>query len=91
MMFCCDLLSENILEAGRKGFSIIPCKMENEDSYYFILQCRSADYKDNDTTVFISQRTINHCPWCGSKLSDIIKFNKIELDAIAWKNEYLIV
>jgi hypothetical protein len=89
--FCCDTLSENINEAGCKGFSVIPQRIENQDSYYFILQFRSRDYNDNYKDVMISQMAIKYCPWCGKKLSEVFKSYKNEIIEIAKKNENLVV
>jgi hypothetical protein len=89
-MFCCDFFKENVFEAGRKGFSIIPCKIENVDSYFFAMQCRSEDFQENYSTIFISQRTIKYCPWCGKNLAEIIKINKNEIVELAREYEHLV-
>ncbi len=90
--FCCDFFTENIMEAGRKGFSIIPCKVDIENSYYFLLQFRSLDYKEeSDSNVIISQRAIKYCPWCGTKLSDIVKSHKKGIEQIADRYKHLVV
>jgi hypothetical protein len=89
--FCCDLLTENIIEVGRKGFSIFPCKIENDDSYYFILQFRSLDYPLDNPGLTVSQRAIKYCPWCGTRLSDIVELNKREIEMIAHRTKHLII
>lgn len=70
--FCCDMLSEMASEAGRKGFSVLMAKMKTEEKYYFVLQCRSADFDSYGDKAFVSQIAIHYCPWCGSKLADVI-------------------
>jgi len=91
--FCCDVFIENILEAGRKGFSIIPYKTELKDSFCFFLQFRSVDYQEgNDfSKIIISQRAITYCPWCGVKLSEIALLKREELEVIARKNNHLVI
>lgn len=89
--FCCDILTENILEAGRKGFSIIPCRIETEDSYYFVLQFRSSDETGhNNQHLFIGQRAIMYCPWCGTKLSDLVTSHKKRIETLANAYQHLV-
>jgi len=48
VQFCCTGLSEKIVEAGRKGFSVIPFKYEDNlysnELYSFFLQFSDADF-----------------------------------------------
>lgn len=69
--FCCNIFSDSILETHKKGFSIMPVKKESGDSYYFILQFRSDDYKkDQLTNQVVAQKAISYCPWCRHDLSN---------------------
>lgn len=87
-MLCCDILTENVVEAGRKGFSIIPYKINN--SYYFLLQFRSHEYSEGKVTGIINERGISFCPWCGSDLKVIAKTHENELSNLAKSKVHLL-
>ena len=87
--FCCDLFSDQVNEAGLKGFSIIPTNIYTGE-YHFVLQSRNLEPDDKTGKLYIIQQVIHYCPWCGSKLSDIIDINKPEIIKIAEKNKHLV-
>ncbi len=89
--FCCDILSEKASEAGRKGFSVLMAKMKTEEKYYFVLQCRSADFDSHGDKAFVSQIAIHYCPWCGSKLADLITTNPEDFAEMEKSTRHLIL
>jgi hypothetical protein len=89
-VFCCDIFTELLNEAGNKGFSII--SVEYQDTYRFFLQSRNLDYRDHkDKSFSIAQRSINFCPWCGADLSEVIANNIHDISAFSKKNSYLFI
>lgn len=89
--FCCEIFSDFINEAGQKGFSIIPTDIYSLNKYHFVLQARNLDLNEKNGKLFIAQQTIHYCPWCGTKLSDIIDNNLSDIIKIADKNKSFIV
>ncbi|MCF3109423.1 hypothetical protein LL912_11610 [Niabella sp. CC-SYL272] len=92
--FCCSILTENIVEAGRKGFSVIPFKHEDDlytnDLYSFLLQFRSMDFAA-DNKCIMAQRAIAYCPWCGTELHQLTRINEAGLEYYAKRNQKLII
>ncbi|MDI3322369.1 hypothetical protein [Pinibacter soli] len=72
MIFCCDFFEELINEAGGKGFSVVP-KQINKDGFVFVLQARSLEKEDKQGKLFVVERVIKHCPFCGSLLEGCLK------------------
>ena len=89
--FCCSILEDHIFSAGRKGFSIIPVYFpELRESYIFFLQSRNLDASEIEFNHTIIDQAINFCPWCGTKLSEIVSEKKDFIQEIATKNRHLI-
>jgi hypothetical protein len=68
--FCCSIFLEALESVGQKGFSILPKKLSGEDDYFFVLQGRSKDLSE------VFQQAIKYCPWCGTKLAEVIWINR---------------
>jgi hypothetical protein len=92
--FCCKVLEENIIEGGRKGFSVIPFKHENNtysnDLYTFFLQYREIDFVDNNDCT-MAQRAISFCPWCGTELAQLVLDNEQVFEFYSKKNNEMII
>ncbi len=88
-MLCCDVLTENVFEAGRKGFSIIPYRINN--SYHFLLQFRSNDYSEVNVIGIVNERGIGFCPWCGSNLKHVADIHEDELRNLSKAKAHLLL
>ncbi len=79
------------MNAGKRGFSLIPFKtLTSTNEYVFFFQFRSDDLGEKSARLVINDVTIKFCPWCGTKLSDIVTSNKSVIEEIALKNRNLI-
>jgi len=88
--FCCESLTLSLNDAGNKGFSIIPSSYL--DTYTCFLQARNKDYIDKDKPGFsVGQTNISYCPWCGCKLSEVVKKYEDEISELARENSYLLL
>lgn len=94
VQFCCVNLNACIIEAGRKGFSVIPFKHENnlysDTLYSFFLQFRSIDFVDNNNCT-IAQQVIKYCPWCGTELNKLALTNEEAIDYYSTLNSKMII
>jgi hypothetical protein len=88
--FCCSQLSSWFYNAGSKGFSAIP-KLSEDDSYTIFLQSRNQDVEVRDGMLSVGQQAISYCPFCGTKLSKVIKRNKEGIEFYAKKNIDLLI
>ncbi len=86
---CCDNFENRLSEIGVKGFSLLATKIANQ--YCFVLQARSQDIDKKEGTLSVIQTTIHFCPFCGTKLSEVINKNKNEfLDLIILHEDFVI-
>ena len=90
---CCPTLFTLMKEAGKKGYSVIPFQEENTDDYNFIFQFRSVDskyYPENKANIVVAETVITYCPWCGTKLTEVAKVYKTEIDKLIREKQYLL-
>ena len=87
-IFCCDIFFGMIMEAGKQGFSIVPTSLD--ETQYFVFQARSVDFNRNESS-FVLQQSIHFCPWCGTKLTNIISKNADHIRKLSLKNKELII
>ena len=101
--YCCDPFFHALDNAGKKGFSIIASK-ENDDVFYYI-QSRLCNFKDKDEFVakFKSlpkplgisipmemQKKIEYCPFCGKRLDTMLQtFNPETMEILDEHKKYL--
>src|SRR5258708_25252970 len=97
MMFCCVVFKNALLEAGRKGISIL-CRNDNRIRCFY-LQARACDIDEEEKMKnlprdcdipklrIVEQTGIQFCPFCGTKLDLIIAENQGEFDELAKAHE----
>jgi hypothetical protein len=88
--FCCSLLSSWFDSAGSKGFSVIPMLYE-DNTYTVFLQARNQDVEIREGKLTVGQQAIMYCPFCGTKLSKVVKRNKEGIEFYAKKNIDLLI
>jgi hypothetical protein len=92
--FCCINLTTTIVEAGRKGFSVIPFKHENNlysnELYSFFLQYRDTEFIDNNNCT-MAQQAVKYCPWCGTELSILASQKEKDMAYYAARNSKMII
>jgi hypothetical protein len=88
--FCCSPLSTWFYCAGSKGFSAIP-KLYEDGTYTIFFQTRNQDIEVREGKLTVSQQAIHYCPFCGTKLSKVIKRNKEGIEFYAKKNVNLLI
>lgn len=88
--FCCSLLDDWFEEAGKKGFSMVPEKLE-DNKYKIYLQCRNQDTQIKEGRLTVIEQGISYCPFCGTELSEAIKKSKEEVAYYAAKNNNLLL
>jgi hypothetical protein len=88
--FCCDILGDMFEDAGKKGFSVVP-ERQGKDTYHIFLQGRNQDTELKEGKLTVFERAISYCPFCGSKLSDVIDKHKVQIDLYADRNKSLLL
>ena len=88
MKMCCQTFEGLTLNAGEKGFSIIP--FHKQDFLFFLLQYRSESTSVKEGIIKIADIGIKYCPFCGKELAKIISKNKSYVIQLAEKNKGLI-
>jgi hypothetical protein len=102
MKVCCDVFNELVADAGNRGYSVVACV---RGSYrFFCLQARACPKLDepkmknlpkgidipNPLTVGM-QIGIQYCPFCGTKLANIIAGSLNEFTRLADSNKPLLL
>ncbi len=92
MKYCCDPFFHALDNAGKKGFSIIASRENNEICYY--IQSRICDFDFNEEFLakiksipkplgislpMQMQKKIEFCPFCGKKLSTLFQADNPEI------------
>jgi len=85
-VLCCELFSEMINEAGKKGFAFIPKNIE-PGQYIIFLQSRNQDTDDITDKLTVIQQAVRYCPFCGTELQQVIQKNKVLIEALFEKNK----
>lgn len=88
--FCCSQLSTWFSAAGKKGFSVVPKKYE-DNSYTVFLQGRNQDAELKEGRVTILQQAISYCPFCGSELNIVMSQNIEKIEYYAAQNKDLVL
>lgn len=88
--FCCSISADLFDDAGRKGFALLPEKMDEGD-YIIILQSRNLDIEAVEGKLTVIQRAIGYCPFCGSKFDEVIEQHIDEIESYANKNRKLLM
>jgi hypothetical protein len=95
-MFCCFGLQNVVKEAGNRGFAVLALKMRN--GITFLLQSRGIAHADQGrvapgfpVTINISSETgLRFCPWCGTRLQDLVEASPACFEQLAEKHITLI-
>lgn len=83
--FCCEILAEMFDRAGKKGFSVVPEKVD-KDTFHIYLQGRNQDVELKEGKLTILEKGITYCPFCGTELRKTINQNREEVAFYAAKN-----
>lgn len=87
MKFCCNNFESNFNEAGKHGLSVL-IKKDIDGYIYFVFQSRTIV---NESRQITFQNSIKYCPWCGTKLEDIIDENKKQVNEFVEKHKGLLI
>jgi hypothetical protein len=74
--FCCEILEETFSNTGKDGFAISVKRYSLNENILIYLQSRVEVKKEEYHHIFVNEQVIRYCPWCGKKLSKLIKNQK---------------
>ena len=95
MKYCCDPFFHALDNAGKKGFSVIASR-ENDEIFYY-LQSRICDFDFNEEFLaklkslpkplgislpIQMQKKIEYCPFCGKKLATLFQVANPEVSEL---------
>jgi len=101
MIACCAPFQTAMLDAGKKGIAVL-CKNE-QGIRCFCLQARACDADEEDRMKnmpdnraipklrIVTQATIQFCPFCGTRLDDLIGRGEREFDERAEEQRRLLL
>jgi len=96
-MFCCDRLQARMADAGQRGLAVLVRRLP--ELYIFYLQSRTAAAGEEEQLLglnlpvrmnIVSSIGIVFCPWCGTRLDDLVSVAPERFAAIAKQHEHLI-